>query len=353
MSKQANPTVIGGFVLGALTLAVVAVLVFSSGAWMRERVPIVTDFSTTVQGLNVGSQVLFQGVPVGQVTNIGVDYAPAPERFRIRVSYEVWPRQLQIVDVADGGSMRELLQELVQEGGLRAKLESVSFVTGQYVVTLGLEPDAPPPDFEPEPRGPVRIPPTPATRDQVEAILANIDLTELVASATRSLQALETLLASGELRSALRSLDGTLRSTEKLTTELQGSLAPMLERVNETLARYSELATTIESRVGPLADLLSERVTTLTDDVSDVAQTLDQHWTRPAPPCAPWRASPARAPPRATSSRNCSPRPPERRSRCAPWPITWSGIRRRCCRVSAEPGDPSPRSVQQVRNGSP
>ncbi|WP_058555054.1 MlaD family protein [Thiohalocapsa sp. ML1] len=276
MSKQANPTVIGGFVLGALTLAVVAVLVFSSGAWMRERVPIVTDFSTTVQGLNVGSQVLFQGVPVGQVTNIGVDYAPAPERFRIRVSYEVWPRQLQIVDVADGGSMRELLQELVQEGGLRAKLESVSFVTGQYVVTLGLEPDAPPPDFEPEPRGPVRIPPTPATRDQVEAILANIDLTELVASATRSLQALETLLASGELRSALRSLDGTLRSTEKLTTELQGSLAPMLERVNETLARYSELATTIESRVGPLADLLSERVTTLTDDVSDVAQTLDQ-----------------------------------------------------------------------------
>jgi paraquat-inducible protein B len=275
MSKQANPTVIGGFVLGALTLAVVAVLVFTSGAWMRERVPIVTDFSTTVQGLNVGSQVLFQGVPVGQVTNIGVDYAPAPERFRIRVSYEVWPRQLQIVDVAGGGSMRELLQELVHERGLRAKLESVSFVTGQYVVTLGLEPNLPPPDFEPEPRGPVRIPPTPATRDQVEAILANIDLTELVASATRSLQALETLLASGELRSALQSLDGTLRSTEKLTTELQAGLAPTLDGINETLARYSELATTIESRVGPLADLLSERVTTLTDDMSAVAQTLD------------------------------------------------------------------------------
>ena len=276
MSKQANPTVIGGFVLGALTLVIVAVLVFSSGAWMRERVQIVTDFTTTVQGLNVGSQVLFQGVPVGQVTNIGVDYVPARERFRIPVSYEIWPRQLHIVDIAEGGSMRELLQKLVHERGLRAKLESVSFVTGQYVVTLGLEPTAPPPDFEPEARGPVRIPPTPATRDQVEEILANIDVTELVASATRSLQSLEKLLSSPELGSALGRLEGTLRGTELLMTDLSESLKPLLANLNETLTRYSELAETVDTRVGPLADLLSERIGTLTDDVSDVAETLDQ-----------------------------------------------------------------------------
>jgi paraquat-inducible protein B len=275
MSKQANPTVIGGFVLGALVLVVIAVLVFSSGAWMRERVPILTNFSTTVQGLTIGSQVLFQGVPVGQVTNIGVDYERARERFRIPVSYEIWPRQLHILDATQDGDLRELLQELVHERGLRAKLESVSFVTGQYVITLGLDPSAPPPDFAPQPKGPVRIPPTPATRDQLEQIMQSIDLTELVASATRSLQALEQLLGSAELASALAGLDGTLRGTEALVAELNTGLNPLLQRVDTTLADYGALAQTLNAKIPALAGLVEQRVATLGDEVSAVAQTLD------------------------------------------------------------------------------
>jgi paraquat-inducible protein B len=276
MSKQANPTVIGGFVLGALVLVVIAVLVFSSGAWMRERVEIVTHFNTTVQGLNVGSQVLFQGVPVGQVTGIGVDYVPARERFRIPVYYEIWPRQLHILDATDG-SLRDLLQELVHERGLRAKLESVSFVTGQYVVTLGLDPSAPRPEFKPEAKGPVRIPPTPATRDQVEQILQNIDLTELVASGTRSLQALEKVLASPEIASSLASLEGTLRGTETLVQTLNQDLAPLLERLDSTLANYSGLAQSMDTQVERLGGLIEARLAAVSDEVAEVARTLDRN----------------------------------------------------------------------------
>lgn len=277
MSKQANPTVIGSFVLGALVLVVVAVLVFSSGAWMRERVLMVTYFTTTVQGLNVGSQVLFQGVPVGQVTGIGVDYEASRERFRIPVRYEIWPRQLHILDATEqnGQDLRALLIELVARHGLRAKLESVSFVTGQYVITLGLDHAAPPVDLEQKPRGPVRVPPTPATRDQVEEMLQNIDLGSLVGAATGTLEALETLLRSPDLEAALENLNGTLAGTRTALKELNAELRPLLKRADSSLAAYGELATTLQARVEPLADRIEQRVDQVSSDVSRLTRNLD------------------------------------------------------------------------------
>jgi len=275
MSKQANPTVIGGFVLGALALVVVGLLAFTSGAWMRERVPMVTYFNTTVQGLTVGSQVLFEGVPVGQVTDIGVDYVPARERFRIPVHYEVWPRQLHILGRAEGEGVRELLHELVEKHGLRAKLESVSFVTGQYVITLGLKQGAPPPGYPLEPKGPVRVPPTPATRDQLEELFRSVDVADLVESATRSLKQLETLLASPELKSAIENLDDTLDGTEVLLTELNGKLGPLLENINRTFGRYGKLADSMEAQVAPLADIIEKRVATVSSDLSSMASNID------------------------------------------------------------------------------
>jgi len=279
MSKQANPTVIGGFVLGALALVVVGLLAFTSGAWMRERVALVTYFTGTVQGLTVGSQVLFEGVPVGQVTDIGVDYVPARESFRIPVHYEVWPRQLHILGATDGGDVRAFLHQLVEKQGLRAKLESVSLVTGQYVVTLSLDPGAPPRSYPLEPKGPVRVPPRPATRDQLEELFRSVDIAGLVASATRSLKALEALLGSPELKSAVTNLDDTLEGTKTLLTDLNGKLAPLLDKLDWTLTQYGELADTMEGQVKPLANIIEERVGTVSTDLSSMARNLDANIT--------------------------------------------------------------------------
>ncbi len=279
MSKQANPTVIGGFVLGALGLVVVAVLVFTSGAWMRERVQMVTYFDTTVQGLNLGSQVLFEGVPVGQVTDIGVDYVPARESFRIPVRYEIWPRQLHILGVEDDADIPVLLHQLVEKQGLRAKLESVSFVTGQYVITLGLSPDAPPRSFPMDPKGPVQVPPTPATRDQLQELFRSVDVVELVASATGSLRQLEALLGSPELKSALKNLDDTLQGTEVLLTELNGKLGPLLQNIDRTVTQYGELADAIETQVKPLAQVIEQRISAVSTDLSSLARGIDANIT--------------------------------------------------------------------------
>ena len=51
----------------------------------------VTYFPGSVQGLAVGAQVQFQGVEIGQVTGIRVNYVPGENGFRIPVAYDIWP----------------------------------------------------------------------------------------------------------------------------------------------------------------------------------------------------------------------------------------------------------------------
>jgi paraquat-inducible protein B len=214
-------------------------------------------------------------VPVGQVTDIGVDYVTADESFRMPVRYEIWPRQLHILGAAEDGDIRALLHELVEMQGLRARLESVSLVTGQYVVTLGLEPDAPPLSDPLPVKGPVRVPPMPATRDQVEELFQSIDLAGLVASATGTLQALEELLRAPELKLAINGLNGTLEGMQETLAQLNADLTPLLQGVERTLAEYRKLAETLDARVGPLATTLEERFSALSTEYAALARNLD------------------------------------------------------------------------------
>ena len=70
MSKTANKTLIGAFAVGAAALLLLAVAVFGSGMLFKETARFVLFFDRSVSGLSVGSPVVFQGVPVGRVTDI-------------------------------------------------------------------------------------------------------------------------------------------------------------------------------------------------------------------------------------------------------------------------------------------
>jgi paraquat-inducible protein B len=68
MSRQANPALIGGFILGAILLLVVGLVLFGSGRYFQDITTAVLYFEGDVQGLNVGAAVKFRGVKIGEVT---------------------------------------------------------------------------------------------------------------------------------------------------------------------------------------------------------------------------------------------------------------------------------------------
>jgi len=252
MSREANPTVIGGFVLGAVALVVIGILVFSSGAWLRERIYLVTYFPGSVQGLNVGAQVQFQGVPIGQVVEIGLDYVADRDSFRIPVRYEVWPKTIHVLGDLEGTDPPDLLRRLVEERGLRAQLESVSFVTGQYLVSLSLNPSLPAPAAAHHPGAMIRVPAIAATRDRVQEMLENLHLDELVDTATQTLKALRELVAARETRSALTNLNRSLAAIATFVERIDQEIRPLSDRADATLSEYEQLGEALRAEVQPV-----------------------------------------------------------------------------------------------------
>ncbi len=249
MSQQASPRAIGGFVLGALILVITAILLFSGGRYFQRTTQMVTYFPGTVQGLSIGARVEFQGVQVGEVTDIQLNYWRKDKRFAIPVYYEIWPENLHLYGE---DSSRELShEERVAEykkllaSGLRARLESVSMVTGQYMITLGLHPDTTY-ELQYDQTDRLEIPALAATRDKVADMLSGLRLDTLVESAISTLDAIRKVAEDNALHDTLTNADAAMKKLTKLLSDIEDSVAPIRADLQRTLNNASDLA--VETR---------------------------------------------------------------------------------------------------------
>lgn len=102
---------------------------------------VVMYFEESIQGLNVGSPVVFKGVEVGRVVKIrlltnlkdGTFKMPVFISFKENKSFQIGQNEVSGDDV---------LQSLVKKG-LRARLISANYLTGQLMIELDMEPSVP------------------------------------------------------------------------------------------------------------------------------------------------------------------------------------------------------------------
>lgn len=145
---QANATRIGAFVLGGAGLLVAVVLGFGSGAFFQPSAERSIVVAESVQGLQVGAPVTYNGVVVGEVVEIGarldVDRAEIVNGLRMRL------HSGRLIADRDDVSVEEVVDRLV-ERGLRAQLALQSVVTAalyvRFVIAPELEPYAAPEEF--------------------------------------------------------------------------------------------------------------------------------------------------------------------------------------------------------------
>jgi paraquat-inducible protein B len=272
MSKQANPMVIGGFVLGALTLTVIAILVFSRGALFRHKTEAVTYFPGTVQGLTVGARVEFQGVQVGEVTDIRLDYRPELKQFRIPVYYDLWRESVTVMGERPAEvEGKPPLQYLVENLGLRAQLASVSLVTGQYIVALSFQPESPL-NYMEEKKTRLEIPAIEATRDRVANMLQSLDLPGLINTAIGVLDALKQRVEDPALKSLVANTDQAVVEARKFLADLDAGVKPLLQHADNTVDEYTKLAHSANQRLTMLADRLEKT----SADISTLARNVDR-----------------------------------------------------------------------------
>jgi len=250
VSRRANPTVIGGFVLGGAALAVIAAVVFGSGRLFRDTRTFISFFNGSVAGLDVGAPVRFRGIQVGSVTDVLLDL-PGVERdgrdLRIAVVYdldrdlvEARGATVRLDDPFDINALIEL--------GVRAELATESLVTGRKYIALDLDPDDPV-LLEGLPGAPYPEIPTVTTgfeRIEEEAYrliaqLSAVRLDTLVTVATEAFSQIGELAGSSNLQTVMAQLPGTVDRLNTTIVDFQGllarvdsSLTPMAEGVQRT-----------------------------------------------------------------------------------------------------------------------
>ncbi|MFQ5961875.1 MAG: MlaD family protein [Candidatus Methylomirabilales bacterium] len=286
MGKKANPTVIGGFIVGAIVLVTAGLLIFGSGRLFKTQIGWVSDFEDPVKGLQVGAPVTLRGAKIGQVADIKVVVDPDDNTVRAPVYWEIDPDQL-----VGRGEFAAELQKRVKEGevkgerpiarylikrGLRAQLKLQSFVTGQKFIEL---------DFHPGTAiRLVGVDPTvqefPTIRSGMAKLTQSIEelpLNEIGDAALSLLEHVDQLMTS-EVKQTIVSAKATVEQYKELgrhiDEEVLPSTAKLVERLDsqvtpaaqEALTDASKLMRNIDEQVVPPAhDTLKQAEATLAE----------------------------------------------------------------------------------------
>lgn len=265
MSIRASPTAIGLFMIGAVVLTLVGVAALASKAFFGDRHTFISYFDESVNGLERGARVKFQGVPVGTVTELLVRIDQVDKTFRVPVQYEIDRRRL----TTETGAFLHLDEEAVLRrqiaDGLRAQLQMESLVTGQLYIELSYRPEAGPPHLEAT-TGHPEIPTTPSffaafgteagsvVADVLEILLRvnemldEVDVQGMNTAVVASAQAFERLVGSPELVAAIgeapelaAQLGRTLGEMERMVERIGGSVDPLVAGMETTTEEAAQM----------------------------------------------------------------------------------------------------------------
>lgn len=250
MSRRTSATAIGAFVIGAITLTVIAVLLFTSGKFFIRSYPLVAVFPGNVQGLRVGAAVQMRGVRIGSVTDIEVLLDVKNNTVTVPVFIEIEAGTVKDLEFRSLEShltyqeWRKKINRLI-ESGLRAQLKLQSLVTGQLIVDFDFHPDTPAKlthldaDY-------VEIPTIATVTEKLMDELKDLPLRELAEKAIHTLDGIDRLVRSSDVRDSVRNANLAL-------VQIRQTLTSVEAKMNTALEDISRLTQNVDSRVGPLS----------------------------------------------------------------------------------------------------
>ena len=283
MSKHANPTAIGAFVVGAVVLVVVGIMVFSSGKVFGDKLTYVLYFEDNLKGLNVGAPVTFRGTRVGTVSDITVVIDAQGESIRIPVFMDLEEDSVEVVNATPDTIQpheviedrdRAFIQKLIEKRGLRAQLEMQSLVTGQLQVQLDFFPDAPIKlhtgleDKYPE------FPTVPSSLNQLAQKLEDLPVKDLVEATLKAIQGFEHLINSPEVAGFGAEAKSLITELRHLAKEIDREVVPLATGLRGTIRDTRVLVRNIDRRVDPLATSLEDIAAAIRTSLGQAQNTL-------------------------------------------------------------------------------
>ena len=259
MSKKANPTIIGAFIIGAIALIILSIVLIGGGRIFSERQVYISYFDGSLQGLRVGANVTFRGVRIGQVREVFVRFDENTLQFDSPVIFEIEEGSMRTVHGREYSETEgeELFNQLI-ENGLRAQLRQESFVTGQLLIDLDYHPGTPIVFRDTE----TKYHEIPTVRNDIQLVIENFQkflvrlkdfpVEEVINDIQSSIKGINKIVNSPELENTLKGFDQLVNAEE--TQQLTASLQNSIDKLDATLLNVQNFIQNIDQQVDPLVE---------------------------------------------------------------------------------------------------
>jgi paraquat-inducible protein B len=292
MSRKYNPATVGAFVLGAVLLAILAVVFFGGGALFRSSTTHVSYFPGSIKGLDVGAPVTFRGVRVGSVVDIQAVYDIDKNLIYLPVIYEIDRGRLQAVgDEAklsfDPDDSAAALKHLIGLG-LRARLDLRSLVTGQLIVELDMYPNSPA-VLKAYPSNYLEIPALPTSieqlKERIEGFfekLEDLPISDMVKNLADAIagvdqlinskrtasiaQGIDRFVNSPELKASLSNLDRALVSFDAAMRSAQAFMGDADGRLEPAFESFMSASAALETALEDAGQLIESAKDSISED---------------------------------------------------------------------------------------
>ena len=243
MSKRKpNIKMIGIFSFMGIILFCIIFLFF-----LRNKITIdkndlfVMFFKESIQGLKVGSPVVFRGVEIGKVTKIDLIMDKKDFSFDIPVYITIYNNQNKHFSVN-----KKIFSEILIKNGLRAWLSTYSFITGQLMIEMDIMPNS-------------------------ELILTN-------KLNNKDIIEVPTILSSkGELSKSLKDLPlkNIIENIDYTLTTLNKEIPLLLKQVNNITNNINKITNIDENKGNTIANNMNEAIINFNDTMKSIKNFVD------------------------------------------------------------------------------
>jgi len=279
MSVKANPTVVGGFVIGAIILVVISLLVLGSGRFFKNDLRVMAVFPGTVKGLHVGSPVLFRGVNIGSVAQIKIYHDPKKRQSMVPVYIDLKQEVLELIN-PEAGKAKLTEEQAVAfmvamvKSGLHAHLTLESLVSGRQMVEFEIDPSIPI-QLTGIDKQYLEVPTVESDLNKLQNLFESIPLKELTDNLVITVTEINKMFADEESRNVLENINLAIAGSKKFVDSLNEKVVPLAE---SSQSRLDEVQVLLQNTNEKLTEALLE-LTRLSTNLNKQMTLLSQSGT--------------------------------------------------------------------------
>ena len=260
--ERAHSVAIGGFIVGALLIALATLLFVLGSGLGSDRSKVVMVFDSSVKGLSVGAPVTLRGVEIGQVTGINLLLDSNTAKLIMQVEAELSGESIQMTERPSVALIDDLIGR-----GLRAQLGLQSLLTGLLYIQLDFHPETPV-DLLAIDTEYTQIPTIPTELERIVSQIEGLDIAQMAANLQSIAANVNAFVEQAPfqqlpadvgltLATAGPGIDRVLNNSNTLVSEAAEALPRLTTLLEDNMTVLRNATARFESTMGEIDGLVS------------------------------------------------------------------------------------------------